>query len=700
VKRSAAFVLVAMTLAMASPAHAGRLLVPLGADATPGGPPLRGVSRVRTLALDRPALASLRGRAVADVQAFPLGSERTADLHLVRFDPFAADVRLEVVGPGGTTRLARPDADYFTGTVAGDPTSRVFLVAARDHVRGFVAAAGHVYPFGPDGHGTHRSYALDDVDPQTYPAKGVFCANDLEREEVEAPALEAEALAQVMPPPLPTFGSSTLLQADVAIETDYELWQKFGSNSATLDYVTALMAAVTAIDERDLSIRLRVSYVRLWSTPSDPWTQGSTQPALYEFRDYWNNPVNDMDSIAGEHDVVHFISGKPVEGGIGYVSAVCSSTYDYALSQVDGAFDLSSPYQIWDVLVVAHELGHNFGSPHTHCYVPPLDKCYGSEGGSCYSGPAIKSQGEIMSYCHLLSGGLANIDLLFSSTVRDRIRSVVNSASCLSAAVPGVCGDGYLDAGEECDDGNTTDGDGCSATCTREPACGDGYLDAGEECDDGNTTDGDGCSATCTHEPLCGDGTVDAGEECDDGNTSDGDGCSASCRLEPCAVRTPLQSVWLSARLSVDVAPRAKERLALRGDFGLPASVATVNPAANGLRLMLQDTDGTPQLDVSLPPGAGWRSKRGRWIYRDASGAMSGIQRVVIRDRTRGGVPEVQVTIDGRRGGYSSVGGQLPLVAVVILGDESAGQAGLCGRHQFGGGSCRHKRRGKRLVCR
>jgi cysteine-rich repeat protein len=34
----------------------------------------------------------------------------------------------------------------------------------------------------------------------------------------------------------------------------------------------------------------------------------------------------------------------------------------------------------------------------------------------------------------------------------------------------------------------------------------------------------------CT--PSCGDGTVDAGETCDDGNTADGDACSATCALE------------------------------------------------------------------------------------------------------------------------------------------------------------------------
>ena len=59
------------------------------------------------------------------------------------------------------------------------------------------------------------------------------------------------------------------------------------------------------------------------------------------------------------------------------------------------------------------------------------------------------------------------------------------------------CGNGDVDfpLGEECDDGNNIDGDGCSALCQLE--CGNGDLDSGEECDDGNTTDGDGCSSTC-----------------------------------------------------------------------------------------------------------------------------------------------------------------------------------------------------------
>src|SRR5262245_20569346 len=56
----------------------------------------------------------------------------------------------------------------------------------------------------------------------------------------------------------------------------------------------------------------------------------------------------------------------------------------------------------------------------------------------------------------------------------------------------GVCGNGELEAGEQCDDGNTRDGDACEHDCTL-PACGNGILDPGEQCDDGNLVSGDAC---------------------------------------------------------------------------------------------------------------------------------------------------------------------------------------------------------------
>jgi cysteine-rich repeat protein len=97
-----------------------------------------------------------------------------------------------------------------------------------------------------------------------------------------------------------------------------------------------------------------------------------------------------------------------------------------------------------------------------------------------------------------------------------------------------VCGDAEINQpSEECDDGNTTDTDGCTSACLN-AFCGDGFTQAGvEQCDDGNIIDGDDCEADCTV-PVCGNGIEDQDEECDDGNTTNNDGCSSVCLDEVC----------------------------------------------------------------------------------------------------------------------------------------------------------------------
>ena len=103
----------------------------------------------------------------------------------------------------------------------------------------------------------------------------------------------------------------------------------------------------------------------------------------------------------------------------------------------------------------------------------------------------------------------------------------------LDCTVEPLCGDAILSEGEECEDGNVVSGDGCDEECRIE-RCGDGVLDPLEGCDDGNTAPGDGCSETCAIEASCGDGMLDLGEQCDDGNTVDDDDCSNTCTLPGC----------------------------------------------------------------------------------------------------------------------------------------------------------------------
>ena len=82
------------------------------------------------------------------------------------------------------------------------------------------------------------------------------------------------------------------------------------------------------------------------------------------------------------------------------------------------------------------------------------------------------------------------------------------------------CGDGYVNqSSEQCDDGNNEDGDGCSATCTTEGGGGGGGFFYGS----GNQTPSPYCGDNMINQDL---------EQCDDGNISNGDGCSSLCLIE------------------------------------------------------------------------------------------------------------------------------------------------------------------------
>jgi cysteine-rich repeat protein len=91
---------------------------------------------------------------------------------------------------------------------------------------------------------------------------------------------------------------------------------------------------------------------------------------------------------------------------------------------------------------------------------------------------------------------------------------------------PLTCGNGIIDVGEECDDGNSNNNDACTNLCT-DAVCGDGAvwnLGGSEQCDDGGICTGDDFTL-CIKDSDC---SV-VGGVCTQRN---GDGCSISCQTE------------------------------------------------------------------------------------------------------------------------------------------------------------------------
>ena len=184
-------------------------------------------------------------------------------------------------------------------------------------------------------------------------------------------------------------------------ECDFDMFQNLESDiNAVVSYVTSAFNEVLAIYNAE-NIPLLISQITVW-TEDDPYVDNST--GIYNFADSLI-----QNSFPG--DIAQLLTNDPGDnGGTAYVDQLCGNL-PFSYCDIINSTEVFPTYS-WDVQVMAHELGHTFGSQHTHdCVWGPnsdsqIDDCgnvSAGGGGSCYdaSNPIIPAEGgTIMSYCH------------------------------------------------------------------------------------------------------------------------------------------------------------------------------------------------------------------------------------------------------------------------------------------------------------
>ncbi|HWC64515.1 MAG TPA: M12 family metallo-peptidase, partial [Thermoanaerobaculia bacterium] len=373
------------------------------------------------------------------VRGFPLDPARSADLELHRFELFSPSARSVEVGAGGTeTDAPLPDAAFYEGRVAGDPDSRVFLSAFGAAIHAIVQRGEETWSVEPlDGwRGGAAAHVVHRLSTEEWAALSRAWRCDEER-------LAAGPSREAMLSTATVSDTGQPFSATVAVDTDYELFHRFGDAATERNYVSNELAAVSAIYWRDLHTRLTIGFLRVWTSTADPWSATDPLSALFQVGDYWHAHGSGV-----ARSTVVFLSGKNLGGGVAWLSTICQGDqFDSAdghwaggyavVGNIEGSMtqfhDPPSGSDVWDVEAVAHELGHNFGSVHTHCYSPPIDECYGKEPG-CYSGPNVDpgpGVGTIMSYCHLF--GWSEISLKFHARcISEQLRPTILNAASLS----------------------------------------------------------------------------------------------------------------------------------------------------------------------------------------------------------------------------------------------------------------------------
>jgi hypothetical protein len=373
------------------------------------------------------------------------GEPLTLDLETASL--FAADFHLYVDGRDrGNEAAAR--LTLFRGTVEEWPRSSVALTVngATGAWNGYLADGGRLYevalPAGLAKDSIARSAVVRPVELESLGKGGL---SDVLQPPPGRGAGRAESKKVVVPP-------GTEYLATVAIDSDYELFNKFGNVNDATDYLASTIGGVSELYFRQLGVSLAISSLSLYTTTDDPWNapnphSGNTADVLCEFSNFWqrSRPVKQYPRNAAV-----FFTGKASNdiGGQAWLSSLC----DYSERPSNCSYGAYGIVVITkrerDILLTAHELGHTFGSVHTHCYSPLIDMCHSGEEG-CYQGPesAPEDGGSVMSYCGgaALSMGEPGRYGLDSQRVVQVIRGFVDEVgpTCLA-----VTGDAYKLTGQ------------------------------------------------------------------------------------------------------------------------------------------------------------------------------------------------------------------------------------------------------------
>ncbi len=256
-------------------------------------------------------------------------------------------------------------------------------------------------------------------------------------------------------PSLQTRTQETCKRTAISIRVDYQLFLKLKSDtSAVVNYVLSLFNQVNAIYRIEY-IQISLSEIIINTKPDGlPHTSANTDLNFIK-NNYKNFKGNILLCLSG-----FTRNGKATLGGVAYINALCLKSYAYAFANVDGIVTGESQFSN-DVYLAAHELGHVFGSRHTHACVwgpnknQAIDNC-GTPEGTCAVGPK-PTKGTIMSYCNLSGNPGIDFTLGFGKEPGDLMRKNVNAASCLTKYSPTLTdlskSNEHIKANVECGDG-------------------------------------------------------------------------------------------------------------------------------------------------------------------------------------------------------------------------------------------------------
>jgi hypothetical protein len=391
---------------------------------------MRDIKKYINLKINRAALTSLlTGRTENITFSIPVTKDSNLDIELTKFELLSDDFKVLTNDGKITKEYPYNRGIFYRGIVKGQQNSFASLSVFDNLIMGMISSDEGTFNLGPvDDNSGNSNYIF--YNEKDCAAKNKFKC-DIDGKDMHFYKTDENPGHK----PQEDDFMGARLPVKIYIEADYKLYQDRGSSEPNVvNFVTGYYNSVAAIYQNEY-IPVTISQISVWTTPDPYRFYDNSIDYLYAFG------VAKKDNFNG--DLAQFLTTRPLgAGGVAWIGTLCASynpqdtSGRYSFCNIDNVY-YSYPTYSWTVMVSTHELGHNFGSMHTHaCWWPltpntigAIDSCYYAEG-NCFPNPG-PSIGTIMSYCHLQEpyGGGIDPRLGFGPMPGDTVRLRYNQCS-------------------------------------------------------------------------------------------------------------------------------------------------------------------------------------------------------------------------------------------------------------------------------
>ncbi|KAF5914539.1 hypothetical protein HPG69_010811, partial [Diceros bicornis minor] len=355
-----------------------------------------------------------------------------------------------------TEQLQRQDHCFYQGHVEGHRHSAASLSTCAG-LRGFFQAGSAIHLIEPlGGGGEEAQHALYEVQHLQQKA-GTCGVSDSSLESILGPRVSAAFRPRKWPP------SRETRYVELFVVTDSTEFQKLGSRTAVRKRVLEVVNHVDKLYQ-ELSFRVVLVGLEIWNGGDKIQVSPQADTTLENFLSW-----RARDLVGRQlHDNAQLITGVDFTGttvGLARVSAMCLQSSSGAVNQDH------SENPIGVASTMAHEMGHNLGMDHDEnvqgCYCPvPRD------GGGCVMAASIGLKfPRMFSHC-----SRADLETFVE---KPQTACVVNAPDPDRLVGGPVCGNRFVERGEQCDCGAPQD---CQNRCCNATTC---QLAQGAECAQG-----------------------------------------------------------------------------------------------------------------------------------------------------------------------------------------------------------------------